>query len=208
MSTGTMSTGTVSTDDTMSTGSMASSGSDTDADGATVGTAASTNPLLGTLSAALDAAGLTETLESGQAFTVFAPIDSAFAKLDPDQLDAALADPSGLLTTVLSYHVIPEQLSSTDLMSGGSFETVLGDELSFEMRQDTLVVNEGAAAVQCMDLPAANGSLFLIDTVLLPPSVAGDGTSAPPSTTTADTTESGPSTSGATDGDTTATTEA
>lgn len=153
-----------------------------------VGTAVSMNPLLTDLAAAIDAAGLTETLDGEGPFTVLAPVDSAFAKLDPAQLEAAMADPSGLLAAVVSYHVIPEQLSSTDLASGGSFQSVLGEELTFEMREETLVVNDGEAAVQCMDLPAGNGTVFLIDTVLMPPSLGSEAGGAATETTTAGTT--------------------
>jgi uncharacterized surface protein with fasciclin (FAS1) repeats len=65
--------------------------------------------------------------------------------------------------------VIPEQLSSTDL-AGGTFATVNGAELSFTMVNETLVINGGAAAVLCADVPTANATVFLIDTVLMPPS--------------------------------------
>ena len=75
-----------------------------------VATAASNNPVLTTLTAAVGAAGLVDTLNGAEALTVFAPTDCAFAALDPATLEAALADPSGLLTTVLGFHVIPERL--------------------------------------------------------------------------------------------------
>jgi uncharacterized surface protein with fasciclin (FAS1) repeats len=133
-----------------------------------VGTAASNNPLLSTLVAAVDAAGLVDTLNTGGPFTVFAPINTAFDKIDPATLESVLADTEAL-TGILTYHVIPEQLSSTDL-AGGTFATVNGAELSFTMVNETLVINGGAAAVLCADVPTANATVFLIDTVLLPPS--------------------------------------
>ena len=80
-----------------------------------VATAASNNPVLTTLVTAVGAAGLGDTLNGAEALTVFAPTDCAFAALDPATLEAALADPTGLLTTVLGFHVIPERLSSEDL---------------------------------------------------------------------------------------------
>jgi len=135
-----------------------------------VATAASENPLLTTLVAAVGAAELGDTLNSGGPFTVLAPVNSAFDKVDPATLEAALADPAGLLSTVLTYHVIPEQLSSTQLVEGGSFATVQGEEVSFEMRNETLVINGGVAAAQCMDVPTANATVYLIDSVLMPPS--------------------------------------
>ena len=71
-----------------------------------VATAASNNPALSTLVTAVTAAGLGDTLNSAEDITVFAPADSAFAAMDKATLDAALADPTGLLTTVLTYHVV------------------------------------------------------------------------------------------------------
>ena len=133
-----------------------------------VATAASNNPLLSTLVAAVDAAGLVDTLNTGGPFTVFAPINTAFDKIDPATLESVLADTEAL-TGILTYHVIPEQLSSTDL-AGGTFATVNGAELSFTMVNETLVINGGAAAVLCADVPTANATVFLIDTVLMPPS--------------------------------------
>jgi uncharacterized surface protein with fasciclin (FAS1) repeats len=130
-------------------------------------TAASNNPLLSTLVAAVDAAGLVDTLNSGGPFTVFAPINTAFDKIDPATLESVLAD-TDALTGILTYHVIPQQLGSADL-AGGSFATVNGAELSFAMVNDTLVINGGAAAVLCGDVPTANATVFLIDTVLMPP---------------------------------------
>jgi uncharacterized surface protein with fasciclin (FAS1) repeats len=132
-----------------------------------VATAATNNPLLSTLVAAVGAAGLVETLDTGGPFTVFAPINTAFDKIDPATLESVLADTEAL-TGILTYHVIPEQLGSADL-AGGSFATVNGAELSFAMVNETLVINGGAAAVLCGDVPTANATVFLIDTVLMPP---------------------------------------
>jgi uncharacterized surface protein with fasciclin (FAS1) repeats len=133
-----------------------------------VGTAASNNPLLTTLVAAVDAAGLVDTLNSGGPFTVFAPINTAFAKIPTDTLNGVLAD-TDALTSILTYHVIPEQLSAADLVAGGTFATVNGAEVSVAQSGDTLVINDGAAAVLCADVPTANATVFLIDTVLMPP---------------------------------------
>jgi uncharacterized surface protein with fasciclin (FAS1) repeats len=133
-----------------------------------VGTAASNNPLLTTLVAAVDAAGLVDTLNTGGPYTVFAPINTAFAKIPADTLNSVLAD-TDALTGILTYHVIPEQLSGADLVAGGTFATVNGAEVSVAQSGDTLVVNDGAAAVLCADVPTANATVFLIDTVLMPP---------------------------------------
>ena len=108
-----------------------------------------------------------DTLDTGGPFTVFAPINTAFDKIDPAALESVLAD-TAALTGILTYHVLPEQLSSADL-AGGTFATVNGAELSVAMVNDTLVINGGAAAVLCADVPTANATVFLIDTVLMPP---------------------------------------
>jgi uncharacterized surface protein with fasciclin (FAS1) repeats len=134
----------------------------------TVGTAASNNPLLTTLVSAVDAAGLVDTLNTGGPFTVFAPINTAFAKIPTETLNGVLAD-TDALTSILTYHVIPEQLSGADLVAGGTFTTVNGAVLTVAQSGDTLVVNDGAAAVLCADVPTANATVFLIDTVLMPP---------------------------------------
>ena len=133
-----------------------------------VGTAASNNPLLSTLVAAVDAAGLVDTINTGGPFTVFAPINTAFDKIDPATLEGVLADPEAL-TGILTYHVVPEQLSGADLVAGGTFATVNGAELTVADVNGTLVVNGGSAAVLCADVPTANATVFLIDTVLMPP---------------------------------------
>lgn len=133
-----------------------------------VATAASNNPLLSTLVAAVTAADLGDTLNGPGPFTVFAPINSAFDKIDPATLEGVLADVD-TLTSILTYHVIPEQLSGADLVSGGTFTTVNGAELTVAQVGETLVVNGGAAAVQCADVPTANATVFLIDSVLMPP---------------------------------------
>ena len=136
-----------------------------------VGTAASNNPLLSTLVAAVTAANLGDTLNSAGPFTVFAPVNSAFDKIPADTLQSVLADVP-TLTSILTYHVLPQQLSSADLVAGGTFTTVNGADLTVAMVNDTLVINGGAAAVQCADVPTANATVFLIDTVLMPPMAA------------------------------------
>jgi uncharacterized surface protein with fasciclin (FAS1) repeats len=130
--------------------------------------AASNNPLLSTLVAAVSAAGLVDTLNTGGPFTVFAPINTAFDKIEPATLEGVLAD-TDALTGILTYHVLPEQLSGADLVAGGTFATVNGAELTVAQVNDTLVVNGGAAAVLCGDVPTANATVFLIDSVLMPP---------------------------------------
>ncbi len=132
-----------------------------------VGTAASSNPVLTTLVTAVSEAGLVDTLNSAEALTVFAPTDCAFAAFDQATLEAALADPSGLLTTVLGFHVIAgEQIASADL--SGEYETFTGEVITVN---GTDV--DGQATVVVPDIQTANATVHLIDTVLVPPSVAG-----------------------------------
>jgi transforming growth factor-beta-induced protein len=138
-----------------------------------VGTAASNNPVLTTLVTAVSEAGLVDTLNSAEALTVFAPHDCAFAQLDEETLNAALADPDGLLTTVLGFHVIAGQrLSAEELAEVDSLETFTGETLEVSGDADSLRVG-GQAAVQVPDIQTANATVFLIDSVMLPPSVTG-----------------------------------
>ena len=99
-----------------------------------VGTAASNNPVLTTLTQAVTAANLVDTLNSAPALTVFAPTDCAFAAADPATIEAALADPTGLLTTVLGFHVVPgEELDAAALAGETSVTTLTGEELSISV---------------------------------------------------------------------------
>jgi uncharacterized surface protein with fasciclin (FAS1) repeats len=135
-----------------------------------VGTAASNNPVLTTLTQAVTAANLVDTLNSAQALTVFAPTDCAFAAADPATIEAALADPNGLLTTVLGFHVIPgEELDAAALAGETSLTTLTGEELSISVRGDTVTVGDQAEVV-VPDIQTANATVHLIDSVMLPPS--------------------------------------
>ncbi|MBL8777569.1 MAG: fasciclin domain-containing protein [Acidimicrobiales bacterium] len=136
-----------------------------------VGTAASSNPVLTTLVSAVTAAELVDTLNSAEALTVFAPTDCAFAEFDEATLQAAMDDPTGLLTTVLGFHVIPERLTSEDLEGMTELTTFTGETLPIEVDGDTISLNDGAATVQVPDIETANASVFLIDSVMVPPSV-------------------------------------
>jgi uncharacterized surface protein with fasciclin (FAS1) repeats len=133
-----------------------------------VATAASNNPALSTLVAAVKAAGLVDTLNTEGPLTVFAPINSAFEKIPAADLDKVLAD-KDLLTSILAYHVIPQQLSSTDLAKGVTLPTVNGADLTVAKDGDTLTINGTAAKVVCQDIPTANATVYLIDSVLVPP---------------------------------------
>lgn len=131
---------------------------------APVATAASNNPLLTTLVTAVTAAGLGDTLNNAEDITVFAPTDDAFAAMDPATLEAALADPTGLLTTVLTNHVVPERLSPD--MVAGEHETLAGTMITVEGSGEEFTVGE--AQIICGDVQTANATVYIIDQVLLP----------------------------------------
>ncbi|MEO6123057.1 MAG: fasciclin domain-containing protein, partial [Ilumatobacteraceae bacterium] len=141
-----------------------------------VATAASNNPVLTTLATAVGAAGLGDTLNGAEALTVFAPTDCAFANLDPATLKAALADPTGLLTTVLGFHVLPERLSSEELVKKDSYQTFTGETLEVSKDGDTITIGGGQAKILVPDIQTANATVYLIDTVMIPPSVSGAAT--------------------------------
>ncbi len=132
-----------------------------------VATAASNNPVLSTLVGAVQAAGLVDTLNSAQDVTVFAPANDAFTKVDPATLNAALADPKGLLTTVLTYHVVPGRLTPDAL--AGEHPTLEGGTLTVAGSGESFTVN-GTSKVVCGDVQTANATVYIIDGVLLPAS--------------------------------------
>jgi uncharacterized surface protein with fasciclin (FAS1) repeats len=132
-----------------------------------VATAASNTPQLSTLVTAVTKADLAGTLNSAQGITVFAPTNDAFAAVPKATLDKALGDPSGLLTTVLTYHVVPGQLTPDQL--AGTHKTLQGDTLQVTGSGEDFTVN-GDASVVCGNIPTANATVYLIDQVLLPTS--------------------------------------
>ncbi len=129
-----------------------------------VATAASTNPLLKTLTAAVKQAGLVDTLNSAEDITVFAPTDDAFAKIPPKDLKAVLAD-KATLTKILTYHVVPGELDPEDL--AGTHKTLEGTDLEVAGSGEDFTVN-GDAAVVCGNVETANAKVYVIDTVLMP----------------------------------------
>ena len=135
-----------------------------------VATAASNNPYLTTLTAAVQAAGLVDTLNGEGPFTVFAPSNEAFAAIPPADLDALLADVA-LLTDVLTYHVIAgESLSLAELVAASPIVTAQGSELMLTLAPDgTVTINGNMATVACANIPTANATVHVIDVVLTPP---------------------------------------
>ena len=133
-----------------------------------VATAASNNPVLSTLVTAVTAAGLGDTLNSAEDITVFAPTDDAFAAVpDETTLDAAMADPTGLLTTVLTYHVVPGRLAPEDAGRHARRRSQ-GADLEVAGSGEDFTVN-GTATVVCGNVQTANATVYIIDGVLLPP---------------------------------------
>lgn len=131
-------------------------------------TAASNNPVLSTLVAAVKAAGLVDTLNGPGPFTIFAPANDAFAKIDKATLDSLLAQPQGDLTKILTYHVVAgQQLDADALVKAGSVKTVQGGEVKVTKSGDTYMVD--GAKVVCGNVKTANATVFIIDSVLMPP---------------------------------------
>ena len=136
-----------------------------------VGTAASNNPMLSTLTKAVMAANLVDTLNNPTAqYTVFAPKNSAFAKLKASQpgFTDTLPDPKGQLTAVLTYHVIPKRYDAQGLVDAGSVPSVQGGMVEITGTPDAPVIN-GSTNVACGNIPTANATVFVIDSVLMPP---------------------------------------
>ena len=132
-----------------------------------VATAASNTPELSTLVTAVQKADLAGTLNSAQGITVFAPTNDAFAAVPKATLDKALGDPKGLLTTVLTYHVVQGQLTPDQL--AGSHKTLQGATLEVSGSGEDFKVN-GNSGVVCGNVKTANATVYLIDQVLLPKS--------------------------------------
>lgn len=133
-----------------------------------VATAASNNEQLSTLVTAVKAAGLVDTLNNAEDITVFAPVNSAFADMDQATLKKALADPKGLLTSVLTAHVVSGKLTPADL--AGEHKSLNKDQpVTVTGSGEDFTVN-GTAKVVCGNIQTANATVYLIDGVLLPKS--------------------------------------
>ncbi|MFC1410063.1 fasciclin domain-containing protein [Streptacidiphilus sp. N1-12] len=132
-----------------------------------VATAASNNPALSTLVAAVKAAGLVDTLNSAQNITVFAPDNAAFAKIPKATLAKVLAD-KAMLTKILTYHVVGQKLTPAQLASG-TYPTLEKQSLATAGSGDAYKVNSTANIV-CGNVQTANANVEIIDTVLMPPS--------------------------------------
>ena len=135
-----------------------------------VATAASNNPVLSTLVSAVTEAGLVDTLNTAEDITVFAPTDDAFAKIPPKQLDKVLKDKK-TLTAILTHHVVPGRLSPEDL--AGTHDTLNKDQVEVMGSGEEFMVaadDQGTeASVICGNVQTANATVYIVDTVLMPP---------------------------------------
>ncbi|MGV0024590.1 fasciclin domain-containing protein [Phormidesmis priestleyi] len=128
---------------------------------------ASTNGSFKTLTAALKAAGLVETLNGAGPFTVFAPTDAAFAKLPKGTVEMLLKpENKAKLVKILTYHVVPGEVLSTSLKPG-KVKTVEGSPVSVMVGTGGVMVNN--SKVTGADIKASNGVIHVVDTVLMPP---------------------------------------
>lgn len=118
-----------------------------------------------TLVAAVEAAGLVETLQGKGPFTVFAPTDAAFAKLGAGTIDALLKD-KAQLAKILTYHVVPGRLLAADVVKTKNASTVQGQKVTFSAKGEYAQIND--AKIVATDVLASNGVIHVIDTVILP----------------------------------------
>ena len=135
-----------------------------------VATAASNNPVLTTLTAAVSGklnpgVNLVDTLNGGE-FTVIAPTDDAFAKIDAATLEKLKTD-APLLTSILTYHVIPGQLSPAQI--AGTHKTVEGQDVVVAGSGEALKFDDGTSGLVCGGVKTANATVYMVDTVMMPP---------------------------------------
>lgn len=124
-----------------------------------------------TLVAAIQAAGLVDTLKGTGPFTVFAPTDDAFKALPAGTLDMLLKpENKQKLTDILTYHVVPGALSPVDLYTNPQAATVMGQDVKFSVKDGAFYINE--AQVVLAAVPTTNGTIYVIDQVILPQEAA------------------------------------
>ncbi|MER6816358.1 fasciclin domain-containing protein [Spirillospora sp. NPDC000708] len=131
-----------------------------------VATAASNNPVLSTLVTAVKKAGLVDTLNSAKNITVFAPTNDAFNKIPKATLDKVLSDKK-TLTGILTYHVVGQPITPSGL-SSGDFKTLNGAMLKTSGSGESFTIGDNAKVV-CGNVHTANATVYIIDSVLMPP---------------------------------------
>ena len=125
------------------------------------------NGSFNTLAAALTAAGLVETLKGEGPFTVFAPTDAAFAALPAGTVEELLKpENKDQLVSILTYHVVPGAVMSTDLTEGMTAATVQGADVTITLDGGPKV---NGAVISMPDVAASNGVIHVIDSVIMPP---------------------------------------
>ncbi len=157
---------------TATTESPAESGTSAPESPATVVDVAASNDDFSTLVTAVDSAGLAETLSGDGPFTVFAPVNDAFAALPPGTLDSLLLpENQDQLTAVLTYHVVPQEAMSDDLSDGTTVTTVQGQPLTVGVTDAGVTLTDATGntvSVVQADIEAGNGVVHTIDGVLIP----------------------------------------
>ena len=123
-----------------------------------------------TLVAALDAAGLVDTLAGEGEFTVFAPVDDAFAALPEGTVASLLEDPQGALKDILLYHVAEGVFPAETIVTLESATTIQGEPVAIKVVDGKVLLNDSATVI-ITDIKASNGIIHVIDTVILPPSI-------------------------------------
>lgn len=134
--------------------------------GSTIGDIVVSADNLSTLETAIGQALLSDELNFGGPFTVFAPTNAAFAALTPEQQAALAADP----LAVLQYHVIPGELTGANLVSSGTVPTLLGNAIQVDAINQQIVLNNTSRVITA-DIQASNGVIHVVDQVLFPPSI-------------------------------------
>jgi uncharacterized surface protein with fasciclin (FAS1) repeats len=132
---------------------------------APVASAAGANPVLSTLVTAVKKAGLVDTLNSQKAITVFAPTNDAFGKIPPKPLEGVLASKDEL-TKILTYHVVAGKIAPAEL--DGTHKTLEGDTVTVSGSGDSYSVGTQKASIVCGNVPTANATVYIIDSVLMP----------------------------------------
>lgn len=131
----------------------------------TISETAAATPQLSTLTKLIQDAGLTDTLKGTGPYTVFAPTDDAFKAVPAKTLDA-LAKDKALLTSVLTYHVLPGTVTSADVKNGPA-KTLQGAPIALYKSGSFVTVEE--AVITTPDIVASNGVVHIVDRVLIPP---------------------------------------
>ena len=119
--------------------------------------------------AAVQAAGLVDTLKGAGPFTVFAPTDAAFAKLPAGTVEGLLKDPKAL-ANILLYHVVPGKVMASAVTDGLVAKTAQGASVKFSVADGTVKIND--ATIVTTDIETSNGVIHVIDSVILPPASA------------------------------------